>query len=112
MLHTIESDTPFEVVFLEFWVPVDIPYKDGCRKILKCLDCMIGFGVVASIGLKGIISKQAAQSAFGNFFVPFGIPKMIVVDADGLFLECSRILSKRPYYSQYMQLQGANKSQL
>ena len=22
---------------------------------------------------------------FGNFFVPFGLPKMIVVDADGLF---------------------------
>ena len=39
----------------------------------------------AAIRLKEITSYQAARWDFGNFFVPFGIPKIIVVDADGIF---------------------------
>ena len=35
--------------------------------------------------MKEITSFHAARWDFGNFFVPFGLPKMIVVDADGLF---------------------------
>ena len=58
---------------------------------------MTGFGLVASIGMKEIISDQAARWAFGNFFVAFGPPKIIVVDADGLFLICSKKLSRGPY---------------
>ena len=45
LLHTIESDTPFDVVFLDFLEPGDIPDWDGYRKILTCLDCMTGFGI-------------------------------------------------------------------
>ena len=45
MLHTIESDTPFDVVFIEFWEPGDIPDRDGSRKILTCLDCMTLFSL-------------------------------------------------------------------
>ena len=30
-------------------------------------------------------SDQAAQWDFGNFFVPVGLPKLIVGDADGIF---------------------------
>ena len=97
MLHTIDLDTPFDVVFLDFWVPGYIPYRDGSRNISTCMDFMIGFGISAATGMKEITSDQAVRWAFGNFFVPFGLPKMIVVDADGLFLECSRRLSKLPY---------------
>ena len=43
------------------------------------------FGIGAAIGIKEITSDQAARWSFGNFFVPFGIPKIIVVDSDGLF---------------------------
>ena len=35
--------------------------------------------------MKKIKSYQVAIWDFGNFFVPFGIPKIIVVDADGIF---------------------------
>ena len=84
-LQTIESDIPFDEVFIDFWGPGDIPDQDGYRNILTCLDCMTGFGIGASKGLKEITSDQAAQWAFGNFFVPFGLPKMIVLDSDGLF---------------------------
>ena len=51
---------------------------------------MKGFGIAAATGMKEITSDQAARWDFGNFFVPFGIPKMIVVDADGLFSGMSK----------------------
>ena len=43
-LQTIESDTPFDVAFLDLWETGDIPDQDGSCKILTCLDCMTGFG--------------------------------------------------------------------
>ena len=85
LLHAIESDAPFEVVLLEFWVPGYIPDCYGSRKIPTFLYCMTGFWLGLAIWLKEIISYQAAQWSFVNFFVPFGLPKMIVVDADGFF---------------------------
>ena len=46
---------------------------------------MTGFEIEAATVMREITSDQAARWDFGNFFVPFGIPKIIVVDADGLF---------------------------
>ena len=46
---------------------------------------MTGFGIGASIELKKITSDQSIRWNFGNFFVTFGLPKIIVVDADGIF---------------------------
>ena len=46
------------------------------------MDFMKGFGIGAVIGLKEITSYQAVRWDFGNFFIPFGFPRMIVVDAD------------------------------
>ena len=58
---------------------------------------MTVLGVGEATVMKEITSYQAARWDFVNFFFPFGITKMIVVDADGLFLEFSIRLSKRPY---------------
>ena len=41
--------------------------------------------------MKEIPSDSSAQCDFGNLFVPFVIPKIIVVDADGIF---ARIFKK------------------
>ena len=46
---------------------------------------MTAFGLGAANGLKEIKSDQASRWDFGNFFVPFGLPKMIVVNASGRF---------------------------
>ena len=97
MLHTIESVTPFDVVFMDFWDPRYIPDLDGSRNNLACLHCMKIFDIISASVLKSIRSYQDAQWGFGDFFVPFGTLKMIVVDADGIFLELSRRFSKKPY---------------
>ena len=90
LLQTIDSGTPFNVVFIDFWEPGDIPDRYGSRKNLTCLDCMTWFGLVEDTGPKEITSDQASRWAFGNFFVPFGLPKIIVVDADGMFTGMSK----------------------
>ena len=46
---------------------------------------MTGFGMGKDSVPKEIILEQFTGLAFGYFFVSFGIPKMIVVDADELF---------------------------
>ena len=97
MLHTIDYNNLFNVVFLDFWEPGDIQYCYGSCNIMTCMDCMTGFGLGESSGSKEITPKQVARWDFGNFFVPFRIPKIIVVDADGFFLERLRRLSKIPY---------------
>ena len=56
MLQKIDSDTPFDVLFIDFWEPGEIPYQDESCKILTCLDCMTGFGLGAAIELKEITS--------------------------------------------------------
>ena len=85
MIQTIESYTPFDKGFLDFWGPGEIPDRGEYHKILMCLDCMTGFGIIAVTGINEITSDQVAQWVFVDFFVPLGVPKMIVVDADRLF---------------------------
>ena len=82
MLHAIESDTPCDVVSIDFWDPGDIPDWYGYCKIMTCLDCMTVFGIGSASGLKQIELDQATRWYFGNFFVPFGLPKIIVVEAN------------------------------
>ena len=55
MLHNIELDILFDVVFLDFWELGDIPYQDGSRNNLTCLDYMAVLGLGASSGLKEMI---------------------------------------------------------
>ena len=52
MLQIIGSDNPFDAEFINFWGPGDIPYWYGYFKILKCLDCMKGFGIGSAPGMK------------------------------------------------------------
>ena len=48
---------------------------------------MTVLGVVSAIGMKDITSYQVAQWPFGNIFFPFGFPKIIDLDAYGIFAE-------------------------
>ena len=73
------------MLFLDFWEPGDISDQDGYHKILKFLDFMTGLGIGASSGLKYITSDKVAQWDFEIFCVTFFLPKITVVDADGIF---------------------------
>ena len=53
---------------------------------------MPGFGLGEASVLKKITSDQVTQWDFRKFFVPYGLPKMIVSDVNEFLLGCSRKL--------------------
>ena len=96
MFHTIESDTPFDVVCLDFWEPGDSPDWDELCNIFTCLDFIKGFELGTVIELKEFTPDRVTQWDFGNLFVLFELPKWIVVDAHGIFLGFSRNIFRIP----------------
>ena len=54
LIQMIESDTPFDVVFLYSWETGDIQYWYGSCKILTCLYFMSVFGLGDATGMKKI----------------------------------------------------------
>ena len=49
------------------------------------LDCMTGFAAATFLRGPAIDSQDVAMASFAAFFIPFGIPRLIIVDDDGLF---------------------------
>ena len=54
LIRIIESDTPFGVILIDFWGPVDIPYQYGYFIIMTYLDDMTVFGLLSASVLKKI----------------------------------------------------------
>ena len=65
--------------------PGDIPDGTGTRKVLTCLCCTTIFVEVAAKTKKDSTSEQVMRWAFIVIFVPYGLSKIIIVDADGVF---------------------------
>ena len=61
IIYTIDSDTPFDVVFIEFWGPWDIPDQDGYCKIITYLSCMTVFVLAVAVGLNYITADQVTR---------------------------------------------------
>ena len=83
-LYAFACDEPFSVIFLDMWKPGDVPEKDGTREVLTMLDGMTGFAAGAFLG-KPITAEVLADITFSQFFCVFGLPRLIVVDADSKF---------------------------
>ena len=94
VLTSISSDTPFDVIALDVWSPGDVMDKHGNVKGLTSLDTMTGFASVAVI--KDTSSETVARTVFASFFVPNGLPKLILLDAGsenkGMLIDMCRIL--------------------
>ena len=83
-LYAFTCDEPFSMIFLDMWKPGDVPEKDGTREVLTMLDGMTGFAAGAFLG-KPITAEVLADITFSQFFCVFGLPRLIVVDADSKF---------------------------
>jgi hypothetical protein len=83
-LHAFTCDEPFSMIFLDMWKPGDVPEKDGTREVLTMMDGMTGFAAGAFLG-KPITAEVLADVTFSQFFCVFGLPRIIVVDADSKF---------------------------
>jgi hypothetical protein len=83
IIQTMQCDTPFDVIFLDVWSPGDIPTKWGHTKVLTCLDCMTAFAEAAFITKAD--SDSMARASFCHFFVPNGLPRLVIFDAGSEF---------------------------
>ena len=72
-LQVLETDVPFDIVFLDVWEPGRFPKEDGSQKVLKFIDCMMGFAAATSLS-DDLLAENMAWQAFTSFFVPYGLP--------------------------------------
>ena len=84
ILNTMACDTPFDVVFLDYWLPGELPDKDGNIKLLTAIDSMTGYAMGAFV-TGAVNAETTANAALASVFIPFGLPRMNEVDADGIF---------------------------
>lgn len=84
LLHTLSCDVPFDVVFMDIWSPGDMVDKQGNTKVLASVDCMTGYALGAFLS-STIDAKTVADAALTTMSIPVGLPRLIIVDADGVF---------------------------
>jgi hypothetical protein len=86
ILHTMSCDVPFDVVYLGIWSPGDMPDKYGNVKVLTFIDCMTGFAMATFLSVGDVIdARTIADAALTAFVGAVGLPRLVIVDADGLF---------------------------
>ena len=78
-LHAYINDSPFDIMFLDVWTPGEVPSRLGHIKVLTMLEGMCGFAGAAPLAKEDSIA--VAQATFTSFFIPFGLPRLVVVDA-------------------------------
>ena len=79
ILQALSTDGPFDVVAMDVWSPGSVPDKEGNIKALTSLDTTTGFASAAI--MDSMNSEAVARSCFASFFVPNGLPKLILVDS-------------------------------
>jgi hypothetical protein len=79
ILDAISCDTPFDIIAIDVWSPGAVSDKYGNTKTLTSLDTMTGFASAAI--LQSATSDNVARACFATFFVPNGLPKLVLIDA-------------------------------
>ena len=81
--HSYSAESVFDVVFLDVWTPGCFPSKFGNIKLLCCLEEITGFADGAPIHKED--SQEIAGTAFTRFFMPNGLPRLVIVDEGSPF---------------------------
>ena len=107
-LYSYVTDIPFEAMFLDVWTPGEVPSRLGHTKVLTMLEGLYGFAGAAPLPKED--STTMAQATFATFFIAFGLPRLIVVDAGnpmhGLLVVMCKTLGVPPHGSLQGESQG------
>ena len=79
VLQALSCDGPFDVIALDVWSPGNVVNRYGDTKVLTCLDTLTGFAG-ADI-LRTATSEEVAMRCFSAFFIPNGLPRLVIIDA-------------------------------
>ena len=103
IIGALSMDEPFDVISMDIWYPGSTKTNTTTTKnqtaILTCLDNLTGFANLAFSSQ--VSSEMIARLAFSHFFVPNGLPKLVIVDGGSemkgvLIAMCEQI--GIPYY--------------
>jgi hypothetical protein len=83
ILSALSCDQPFDVITMDIWEPGYVAGKHSERKLLTHLDNMSGFADIAVLG--EVTSESVARTAFTSFFVPNGLPRLVIIDDGSSF---------------------------
>jgi hypothetical protein len=83
ILQAVKTQVPSDVLFLGEWSPGDFPEKWGALKVLTCLKGMSSFA--KAVFLEKANSTTISLAVFTSFFIPKGLPKLVVFDAGNEF---------------------------
>ena len=97
LLHIIDPDNPFDVIFTEFWEPGDIPDQDGSCKILTCLDLWQDSVLGQPLGSRKIHNTRLNNEILETSLFHLVFQKLLLRMQTDFFLEWLRIILKRPY---------------
>ena len=101
---TFETGGPSGEIFLDFVEPGDIPDGTRMRKGNSFIPVLYHHISAATVMLvKYSTAEKFSRWYFSIFFVPYGLPKLIVVDADGVFSGFFRQKNQKFYRSQFTQ---------
>ena len=83
ILQALPCDEPFDVITLDVWDPGEVTSKLGASKLLTCLCVTTGFTSGAFLDKED--SQSISFAAFAYFFVPNGLPRLVIIDAGSSF---------------------------
>ena len=78
----IDSEDPFDVIFMDMWSLGEIPRNQGYAKILCCIDQLTGYVDINPTRDKTL--EILPQATFPNLRIPDGITCLNFVDDDGV----------------------------
>jgi hypothetical protein len=81
-------DAPFDVIAMDIWSPgktkdQQIKSDRSQKAVLDAVCTLTGFAAIAF--LSEVNSETVARLAFSQFFVPHGLPKLVMIDAGSEF---------------------------
>ncbi len=103
IIGALSMDEPFDVISMDIWYPgttqTNTTTTTNQKAILTSLDNLTGFANLAFSSQ--VTSEMIARLAFSHFFVPNGLPKLVIVDGGSemkgvLIAMCEQI--GIPYY--------------
>ena len=79
ILEALSCDGPFDVVSLDVWTPGGVVNKYGDTKVVTCTCTQTGFA--GGDVLQTATSDELAMRSFSAFFIPNGLPRLVIIDA-------------------------------
>jgi hypothetical protein len=87
VLGALSMDEPFDVISMDVWHPgmtkLTTTTTHNQKAALTCLDNLTGFASLAFV--PQIYSDTMARLAFSHFFIPNGLPKLVIIDGGSEF---------------------------